>query len=306
MPNTVQNTSSNYNPFGSAIDSRAFACGGDRYGFNGFEKDDEVKGAGNWYTFGDYGYDPRIVQRPSPDPHTSDYPYLSPYAAFGNNPIIFIDPDGRDIILAAGLTTAQKLEIAGNLQKLTNDKLVYKTLKDGTTQVKVASLAKSGTETKVAGTNLIRQLNSSEKTVTIDYQNSLGHFTDGKENKAKATNYTDAANGTGSDAIVNFDPTSNPSIPTEDPKTGNVSGAKRPNYIGLGHELIHADHYMDGDYSPTEQKASHTYKDATGKTVTQTHKKEELRTVGLAGNKKGDITENKLRKENKLNKRGAY
>jgi len=28
------------------------------YGFNGYEKDDEVKGSGNHYSFSDFGYDP--------------------------------------------------------------------------------------------------------------------------------------------------------------------------------------------------------------------------------------------------------
>jgi hypothetical protein len=61
---------------------------------------------------------------------------------------------------------------------------------------------------------------------------------------------------------------------------------------------------MDGDYSPST--STHTYKDGMGNSVTQTHKTEELRTVGLTGTKKDDITENQLRKEQKQNPRGAY
>lgn len=68
----------------------------------------------------------------------------------------------------------------------------------------------------------------------------------------------------------------------------------------------HAEHYMDGDYSPATSTSTHTYKDASGNTVTQTYKTEELRTVGVAGTKKDDITENQLRKEQKQNQRGAY
>lgn len=34
-------------PFGSAMANRGYNCGAYRYGFNGKEKDDEVKGAGN-------------------------------------------------------------------------------------------------------------------------------------------------------------------------------------------------------------------------------------------------------------------
>src|SRR5690554_7835947 len=34
----------------------------------------------------------------SRDPTGGSYAHLSPYSAFGNNPIIYIDPDGRDIV----------------------------------------------------------------------------------------------------------------------------------------------------------------------------------------------------------------
>ena len=235
------------------------------------------------------------------DPLAEKYYSISPYAA--NNPVNMIDPDGRIITLPKGASTKNIYLVLGNLQKLTNDRLVYSTQKDGTIRIKVTSL---GEGNKTAGTNLIRRLNSSDKTLTIDVQNSQGYFADGVGNKAKATNYTNAADGTGSDAIVSFDPTSNPSIMTKDTKTGNVSGKTRPNQIGLGHELIHAEHYMDGDYSPSTSTSTHTYKDASGNTVTQTYKTEELRTVGVAGTKKDDITENQLRKEQKQNSRGAY
>ncbi|WP_161627353.1 MULTISPECIES: hypothetical protein [Paenibacillus] len=50
----------------------------------------------------------------------------------------------------------------------------------------------------------------------------------------------------GSDATVYFNPKSNPTIQTTDPKAGNVSGQKRPSYVGLVHELIHADRAMCG------------------------------------------------------------
>ena len=50
-------------------------------------------------------------------------------------------------------------------------------------------------------------------------------------------------------------------------------------------------------------------KDASGTTVTQTVKKEELRIVGFKGVKAGDVTENNLRSEQRRTrkkKRGAY
>jgi hypothetical protein len=93
-------STSDYLPFGMLMPERNASVAGYRYGFQSFEKDDEVAGSGNWYTFGDYGYNPRIVQRPSPDPLAYKYPYISPYAAFENNPINNIDSDGRENIPA--------------------------------------------------------------------------------------------------------------------------------------------------------------------------------------------------------------
>lgn len=65
-----------------------------RYGFNGKEKDDELKGEGNSYEFGDYGYDPRTGRRWNPDPLTRYW--QSPYVCFNNSPIVFADPDGLE------------------------------------------------------------------------------------------------------------------------------------------------------------------------------------------------------------------
>jgi RHS repeat-associated protein len=66
-----------------------------RYGFNGKEKDDEVKGEGNSYDFGARIYDSRIGRWLSPDPKFSLQPNWSPYKAFFDNPNLYIDPDGK-------------------------------------------------------------------------------------------------------------------------------------------------------------------------------------------------------------------
>ena len=66
-----------------------------RFAFNGKEKDDEIKGAGNSYDFGDRIYDPRIGRWMSRDPREAKYPQWSTYNAFVCNPILFVDPSGQ-------------------------------------------------------------------------------------------------------------------------------------------------------------------------------------------------------------------
>src|SRR5690554_185465 len=69
---------------------------GYRYGFGGQEKDNEIAGNGNSYTAEFWQYDPRLGRRWNIDPVVKEHE--SPYAAFANNPIMFIDPNGADTI----------------------------------------------------------------------------------------------------------------------------------------------------------------------------------------------------------------
>lgn len=70
-----------------------------RFSFNGMEKDDEVKGLGNSLDFGARVYDSRLGRWLSPDAFEKKYPHLSTYCAMGDNPNLFVDPDGNDIII---------------------------------------------------------------------------------------------------------------------------------------------------------------------------------------------------------------
>jgi RHS repeat-associated protein len=88
-----------YFPFGMGMPGRKFTAGSVyRYGFNGKESDNEVKGEGNQLYFGHRIYDPRMGRFLGIDPKADighNIP-LSPYSAMGNNPILNIDPDGQD------------------------------------------------------------------------------------------------------------------------------------------------------------------------------------------------------------------
>lgn len=67
-----------------------------RYGFNGKENDNEVKGVGNSLDFEARIYDTRIGRWLSIDPLVKKYPEFSPYIFSNNKPIWFTDPDGLD------------------------------------------------------------------------------------------------------------------------------------------------------------------------------------------------------------------
>ena len=66
-----------------------------RYGFQGYENDNEVSGNGNHLDFADYGYSPRLARRWNVDPKTASFPWQSPYVYAANNPILFVDVDGE-------------------------------------------------------------------------------------------------------------------------------------------------------------------------------------------------------------------
>ena len=88
-----------YYPFGSLIPGRHGNSASYRYGFNGKELDNELKGDGNSLDFGARMYDSRIGRWFAPDALEHKYPYFSTYSYAANNPIIFIDPDGNEIII---------------------------------------------------------------------------------------------------------------------------------------------------------------------------------------------------------------
>ena len=67
-----------------------------RYGFNGKENDNEVKGDGNQQDYGMRIYDSRLGRFLSVDPISGDYPWFSPYHFAGNTPVWAIDLDGLE------------------------------------------------------------------------------------------------------------------------------------------------------------------------------------------------------------------
>lgn len=63
------------------------------------EIDKEVSGNGNSYTTEFRQYDPRLGRWKSQDPLRAKYPHISPYTFCVNNPNMFKDSDGREVII---------------------------------------------------------------------------------------------------------------------------------------------------------------------------------------------------------------
>lgn len=85
-----------YYPFGMQMPDRTETYEGYRYGFNGKENDNEVKGSGNQLDYGFRIYDPRLCRFLSVDPLTKEYPWYTPYQFSGNKPIWCVDIDGLE------------------------------------------------------------------------------------------------------------------------------------------------------------------------------------------------------------------
>jgi RHS repeat-associated protein len=83
-----------YSPFGVALDGRTIENDFYRRGFNGMEKDDEVKGSSNSYTTEFRQYDPRLGRFIIIDPLNKKFPMWTPYCISNNNTTRFVDPKG--------------------------------------------------------------------------------------------------------------------------------------------------------------------------------------------------------------------
>lgn len=86
-----------YDPFGVELDGRKGSIEGRyRYGFQGQERDDEIKGEGNSWNYAFRMHDPRVGRFFATDPISDEYPHLSPYSFSANKVISAVEVEGME------------------------------------------------------------------------------------------------------------------------------------------------------------------------------------------------------------------
>jgi RHS repeat-associated protein len=89
-----------YSPFGVTLDGRTQSAGDYRYGFQGQEMDDEVKGEGNSVNYKYRMHDPRVGRFFAVDPLAGKYPHYTPYSFSGNKVIHAIELEGLEELVS--------------------------------------------------------------------------------------------------------------------------------------------------------------------------------------------------------------
>ena len=227
---------------------------------------------------------------------------LNWYAYCANNPIAVVDPSGL-VLSVPEYDDGSHDKVMEYLQKLTNHKLVRKNGK-----VRIAERATDSSLS--AGDELIERIINSEFTCTVALKKSGTNNTLRKNAEA-------SENGTGCDASVTIcSNTADDEVATySDDVFGTLENSGRPLYIGLAHELIHADRAMRGvsmSLTETQEQYYNYYNKETGKV--ELHKRttlvNEMQTIGIYAKgyplDKSSITENQIRMEHGLPLRGAH
>ncbi|MFT5778178.1 MAG: RHS repeat-associated protein [Crocinitomicaceae bacterium] len=159
-------SSTDYSPFGVQLDGRSESNGSYRYGYQGSELDDEVKGDGNSYTTHFRQLDPRVGRWLSIDPKAGQLPWQSPYISMDNGPISLNDQLGDKVKIGKkkknkdenALSTRQGKEVTGgthdeNTGEVFETKNVTHYYNDGKEISESAHKRLSKQNTRIAKTN---------------------------------------------------------------------------------------------------------------------------------------------------------
>ncbi len=119
-------SANDYYPFGMGMVGRSYSSGTYRYGFNGQENDNEVKGEGNQQDYGMRIYDPRLGRFLSVDPITKKYPELTPYQFASNTPLWAVDLDGLEALYSTTPFSNSSASVIWEFSPEKIDNIAYK------------------------------------------------------------------------------------------------------------------------------------------------------------------------------------
>jgi RHS repeat-associated protein len=141
----VQQT--DYYPFGMEIASYSSGVE-NRYRYNGKEKQNDLINGKNldWYDYGARFYDPTIGRWHTPDIKAEKYYNVSQYAYCMNNPVKFIDPDGKDVVLLLAKDGAGGYGHMGAVVQDGNGKFYYMTVGNADAAAGTSKLVSSGAQ----------------------------------------------------------------------------------------------------------------------------------------------------------------
>jgi len=236
-----------YFPYGGPWDNASTFQGLQPFKYNGKELD-RVHGL-DWYDYGARRYDPAFVQFTQMDPLCEQYPHLSPYAYCAGNPVNAIDPDGMRIWIVEDTKRYRYQD-----GQIFDNEIV---LRDLPAYVQSVTNAFCELNRSKTGKSLISELQNSkndfviqngDENIFMDFR-PITAFANNPENKLNISEYIDSS---GSGGTIKW----NPSITRGGMQENHTS--IRPPFIGLGHELFHAQDanrgllYPNNDYNDKE------------------------------------------------------